>query len=101
MTSSFAGWAGIPPSMKYDAERLIKGIERAEIDYLNQTIELMKKHRKPVIFTTMVWGAVRKGKIFGKLRQSYLEPYHAPERSAKVLAHLVRYSEYLGIARSK
>ncbi|MBM3156488.1 MAG: acetyl-CoA synthetase [Chloroflexi bacterium] len=100
MTSSFAGWAGIPPSMKYDAERLRKGMERAEIDYLNQTIELMRMHRKPVIFTTMVWGAVRRGSIFRKLKQNYLEPYHAPEKSAQVLAHLVRYSEYLGTAES-
>jgi acyl-CoA synthetase (NDP forming) len=101
MTASFAGWAGIPPSMKYDAERLRKGIERAEVGYFEQTMELMRKHQKPVIFTTMVWGAVRRGRIFRKLRQNYLEPYHAPERSAKVLAHLVRYSEYLGIAKRK
>ena len=101
MTASFAGWAGIPPSMKYDAERLRNAIEKTEIGYMQQTIELMKKHRKPVIFTTMVWGAVRKGSIFRKLRRNHLEPYHSPEKSAQVLAHLVRYSEYLGIARSE
>jgi acyl-CoA synthetase (NDP forming) len=61
----------------------------------------MKKQKKPVIFTTMVWGAKRRGKIFRKLRRSYLEAYHTPEKAAKVLGHLVRYSEYLGVARKK
>jgi acyl-CoA synthetase (NDP forming) len=37
----------------------------------------------------------------GKLKQSYLEPYHTPEKAATVLAHLVRYGEYLGVARRK
>jgi hypothetical protein len=46
----------------------------------------------------MVWGARRQGKVLGKLKQSHLEPYPAPEKAAKVLAHLVRYSEYLGVA---
>ena len=58
----------------------------------------LKKHKKPIFFTTMVWGARRQGKVFRKLKQSYLEPYSTPEKAAKVLAHLVRYSEYLGVA---
>jgi len=62
---------------------------------------LMKKHRKPVLFTTMIWGARRRGKVFRKLKQSYLEPYPTPEKAARVLAHLVHYSEYLGVARGK
>ncbi len=61
----------------------------------------LKKHRKPIFFTTMVWGARRQGKVLGKLKQSHLEPYPAPEKAAKVLAHLVRYSEYLGVAKGK
>ena len=99
MTSSFAGWAGIPPSMKYDAARLRRGMERAEVGNLNKTIEMMKKHRKTVIFVTMIWGAKRQGRIFRKLRQNYLEPYDTLEKAARVLARLVAYSEYLGVAR--
>jgi len=101
MASSFAGWAGIPPSMKYDANRLRKTMEESELGSLEKTIELMRRQKKPVIFTTMVWGAKRRGKIFRKLKQSYLEPYPTPEKSATVLAHLVRYSEYLGVAKWK
>jgi len=101
MASSFAGWAGIPPSMKYDADRLRKGMEKGEIGNLEKTIELMRKHKKPVLLTTMIWGAKRRGRIFRKLKQSYLEPYPTPEKSATVIAHLVRYSEYLGVARKR
>jgi len=101
MASSFAGWAGTPPSMKYDANRLRRHVEGSEMLNLEKTIKLMKKHKKPVIFTTMVWGAKRRGKVLGKLRQSYLEPYSTPEKAAKVLAHLVRYGEYLGVAGRK
>jgi acyl-CoA synthetase (NDP forming) len=101
MASSFAGWAGIPPSMKYDADRLRKGMEKGELGNLEKTIELMQKHRKPVIFITMISGAKKRGIIFRKLRQNYLEPYPSGEKAAKVLAHLVRYSEYLGVARKR
>jgi acyl-CoA synthetase (NDP forming) len=101
MASSFAGWAGVPPSMKYDADRLRKHVEESELGNLEKTIEIMKKRKKPIIFTTMVWGAKRQGKIFRKLKQSYLEPYPTPEKAATVLAHLVQYSEYLRAARGK
>ena len=84
--------------MKYDAEWFRKSVESSELVDLEKTIELMNRYRKPVIFTTMVWGAKRKGKIFGKLKQSHLYPYSVPERAAKVLAHLVRYSEHIGVA---
>ncbi len=68
---------------------------------LEKTIKLMKKHKKPIFFTTMVWGAKRRGKVFRKLKQSYLDPYPTPEKAATVLAHLVRYSEYLSVAGRK
>jgi hypothetical protein len=76
-------------------------MEKGEIGNLEKTIELMRKHKKPVLLTTMIWGAKRRGRIFRKLKQSYLEPYPTPEKSATVLAHLVRYSEYLGVAKRK
>ena len=101
MTASFAGWAGIPLSMQYDANLLRRHVEESELGNLEKTIKLMKKHKKPIFFTTMVWGAKRQGKVLGKLKQSHLEPYPAPEKAAKVLAHLVWYSEYLGVAGRK
>jgi len=70
-------------------------MEGAELDALKTTIDLMVKHRKPVLFTV---GAARfetEGKVPLKLKESHLNLYPDPEESAKVLAHLVRYSEYL------
>ena len=95
MASSFAGWAGIPSEMEYDAEQLRKQMEEKELDDLHKTIELMKQYQKPIMFATMVWGAKRPGKIFSTLKKNYLYPYTIPETPAKVLANLVEYSEYL------
>jgi hypothetical protein len=56
----------------------------------------MAKHRKPVLFTV---GAARfetQGRVPLTLKQSHLNLYPDPEESAKILAYLVRYSEYLG-----
>jgi len=61
----------------------------------------LKKRKKPIFFTTMVWGAKKQGKVLGKLKQSYIEPYPTPEKAATVLAHLVRCGEYLGVAGRK
>lgn len=96
MASSFARWAGIPDVMEYNAEQLRKQMEEKELDDLLKTLDLMKQYQKPVIFTTMVWGAKRPGIIFRTLKKRYLNPYTTPETSAKVLALLIEYSEYLG-----
>ena len=94
MASSFAGWAGIPSEMKYNARELRRQMEEKELEDLNKTISMMKQYQKPVLFTTMVWGAKRPGKIFKTLKKRYLYPYAVPETSAKVLAKLVEYHEY-------
>jgi acyl-CoA synthetase (NDP forming) len=94
MTSGYATWA--PALMKHATEELGKQMEEAEFDAIKTTIELMAKHRKPVLFTV---GAARfetEGKVHFRLKESHLNLYPDPEESAKVLAHLVRYSEYLG-----
>lgn len=101
MTDSFSGWAGILPSRKNDADLFRKAMEDAELGYLKKTIELMKRYQKPVLFTTMVTGALRKGKFFKKLERSHIHPYSSPEKAAKALAHLVEYGEYLRVASGK
>ena len=94
MASSFAGWAGIPSEMEYNARELRRQMEEKELEDLNKTIKMMKQYQKPILFTTMVWGAKRPGKIFRTLKKRYLYPYTVPETSAKILANLVKYSEY-------
>lgn len=53
MTASFAGWAGILPSMKYDANRLRRHVEESEPGSLEKTIKFMKKHKS--LFPSPRW----------------------------------------------
>lgn len=98
MTSGYATWA--PALMKHATEEVGKQMEEAEFDAIKTTIDLMAEHRKPVLFTV---GAARfetEGKVPLKLKESHLNLFPDPEESAKVLAHLVRYNEYMGSAAS-
>jgi acyl-CoA synthetase (NDP forming) len=93
MASGYATWA--PALMKQATEELGEQMGEAELDAIKTTIDLMTKHRKPVLFTV---GAARfevEGKVALRLKQGHLNLYTEPEESAKVLAYLVRYSEYL------
>jgi len=98
MISGFRNWVILPSSIKSQLAEARKRGEDAEIGNLEKTIELMKKHQKPILFTTHVSGAARSGRIHNKLRSSHLSFYDIPERAARALKRLVEYSEYLGIA---
>jgi acyl-CoA synthetase (NDP forming) len=82
-----------------EVDKMLQAAQGEELKNLDTTIELMKKYQKPVVFTTMVSDAVRRGGVYDKLEQNYLTPCSTPEMAAKVLAHLVRYSEYMGILK--
>ncbi len=99
MTSSFSGWSGLPDSMKHEVRDFRKAIEDAEVvEGVVKMKEMMRRHGKPVLFTTMVWGAAQKGKVYDKLRKEHMFPYPVPEATARVLSHLVEYREYLEAA---
>jgi acyl-CoA synthetase (NDP forming) len=100
MTSSFAGWSGLPDSMKHEVMDFRKAIEDVEVvEGVEKTKEMMHRYGKPVLFTTMVWGAAQRGKVYDRLRREHMFPYPVPEATARVLSHMVEYSEYLGVAR--
>ncbi len=104
MIATFRSWVKLPPlalSALKDARERTKAIEDTEIENLEKTIGLMKKHQKPILFVTQVTGAAGRGKIDSKLRSNHLGFYDIPERAARALKRLVEYSEYLGIARGK
>jgi acetyltransferase len=98
MTSGYATWA--PALMKHATEELGKQMEEAELENIKTTIDLMTKHNKPVLFTVGSARFETEGKVPLRLKQSHLNLYPDPEESAKVLAHLVRYSEYMGSVAS-
>jgi acetyltransferase len=99
--SSFRNWIKLPPSVMKGARERGRAIEDTEIENLEKTIELMKKHQKPILFVTHVTGAARRGNAYKKLKENHLSFYSNPERAARTLKRLVEYSEYLGIARGK
>ena len=99
MIASFPSWVKLPPSARKGLAERRKAIEDIEVQDLEKTIELMKKHQKPILFVTQVMGAATRGLAYRKLKENHLNFYSIPERAARALRHLVEYSEYLGIAR--
>jgi acyl-CoA synthetase (NDP forming) len=99
MIASFPHWVKLPPSALEGATERKKAMESMEVKDLEKTIDLMKKHRKPILFTAQVFGAARRGMVNRMLRSHHLSFYSTPERAARTLRYLVEYSEYLGIAR--
>ncbi len=101
MISSFPNWVVLPASVRAVARERRKAIEDAEAQDLQKTMELMRKHGKPILFVTQVTGAPMKGSAHRKLKENHMSFYSIPERAALTLRHLVDYSEYLGIARGE
>lgn len=101
MIATFPNWVKLPASAMAGAAQGRKAIEDLEMENLKKTIEVMKKHRKPILFTSQVTGAARRGKAYNMLKRSCLSFYSNPERAARTLARLVEYSEYLGIAPAR
>lgn len=99
----FAGLMSTPPwERDYTAEpdQILQGIAKEYINNLDETMELMKKYQKPVVFSVWVSDEVKSGDVYKKMVQNHLIPYPTPDRAVKALAHLVRYSRYLGFRSS-
>ncbi len=100
MVGGLTGLMNILPVVKDKCERHLDASRVEEMGYIERMLELMKRHRKPVILANMVSPPIKDTKVSRKLQQSYLGPYPTLERAAKALAHLVEYSEHLGVAVS-
>ena len=87
--------ANIPPSMKEEVEETLEAQEEEESKQLDTALELMDKRMKPLIICRAHTEHVKNTPVFKKLQDNGLHMYPTPERAAKVLAHLVDYSEYL------
>jgi acyl-CoA synthetase (NDP forming) len=96
---SYASWVPIASVLSEAVERWMDAQEQIELREIEKMIELMNKYQKPAIMTNMGVPNVRKGKLLKKLEDTHLVHLLTPERAARALAHLVRYSEYLGIAK--
>lgn len=99
--ASYARWVNLPPSMRGEVDRWIESSDDSEQRDVDKLMELMNRYQKPVIMANMGIPTTRKGEVYRKLERNYVPPYLTPERAAKALAHLVEYSEYLGIAKGR
>jgi hypothetical protein len=99
MVGGLTGLMNILPAVKDRCERHLDASRAEEIADIERMMDLMKKYQKPVILANMVRPPIRDTEVARKLLQDYMGPYPTLERAAKALAHLVEYSEYLGIAR--
>ena len=99
VTASYAKWVSLPDYVSDYVDQYLKEAEANELTEMDKSIELMNKYQKPMVVANMHVPTLKKGEVYKKMEQSYLVPYSTPERAAKALAHLVDYSEYLGIAQ--
>ncbi len=85
-----------PPALIDLARKFMEDAEKDELKNIEEAIERMDKLQKPLIITGLLMTPeVKETEVFKKLRENGLIMYPTPERSAKVLAHLCWYSEYL------
>ena len=83
------------PSVVEQAERMFNARQEEELKSLDRLIEYMDRYQKPVIITGRMTDALTSSPVFNKLRENGITMYPTPERAAKVLAHLVQYSNYV------
>ncbi|HEY49524.1 MAG TPA: acetyl-CoA synthetase [Dehalococcoidia bacterium] len=96
---NYAWWVQLPPSLNDAIEQYIVAEEETEVEHINNLLELMHKYQKPVMIANIGIPSAREGVVYDRLEQTHLVPYLTQERAAGALAHLVEYSEYLGVAR--
>ena len=99
--ASYARWVNLPSSVSDAVDRWIEASDHSEQSDVDRLMELMNRYQKPVVMANMGIPTTRKGEVYRKLERNCVPPYLTPERAAKALAHLVEYSEYLGIARGR
>ena len=83
-----------------DIDEILRGVAEENLRNLETIMVLMQKYQKPIILSVWISNEVKSGEVYKKMQENYLTPYPTPDRAAKALAQLVRYSEYLGIARN-
>jgi len=96
-----SSWAGRMPSRASDADtqkmrEWLDLLVQDELKNIDRAIERMDEQQKPLIVTCILNDALRESEALRKLQENGILMYPTPERAARVLAHLVNYSQYLG-----
>ena len=80
-------------------DELAELLEQDELTNVDKAIEYMVKSQKPLIICSIFNEYLRTSRTLKKLQGNGLLMYPTPERAAKVLAHIVDYSQSLGICK--
>jgi len=83
------------PSLVERAQQMMSERQEEELKNLDRLIEYIDRHQKPVLIFGRGPERDNDSPIATKLRENGIVMYPTPERAAKTLAHLVRYSRYL------
>ncbi len=81
-------------------DQILQDVADENLRNLETIMQLMQKYQKPIVLSAWISNEVKSGKVYKKMQENQLIPYPTPDRAAKALAQLVKYSEYLGIARN-
>jgi acyl-CoA synthetase (NDP forming) len=96
---NMAGWVFMPDGMEEAVDEWIENNESDELKEVDRLLELMDKYRKPALFCNLGIPTKKTGGLYRELEEKHIVPFLTPERAARALAHLVEYSEYVGVAR--
>lgn len=82
---------------KYELEKVCQLFINDEMENTEYLIKDIKEQNKPIILCSdvSVYGRALNDEAFNKYLENGIFIYPTPERGARVLAHLVTYSEYL------
>jgi acetyl-CoA synthetase (ADP-forming) len=95
---NMASWVSVPDSMRQVVEEWIDTSEVGELADVKKLFEVMWKLKKPALFCNLAIPTQRRGRLCEDLKERCDVPFRTPERTARVLRHLVDYSTYLGVA---
>jgi len=97
MVSSWQDWVPdfASQSTKQKMVKYLESMIQDELGNLDQAIKIMDELQKPLIICNIFNDALRNSEVLHRLRKNGILIYPTPERAAKVLSHIINYSQYL------
>ena len=95
----FSQTIGISSLMKDVHEKVMQSTEAEEQAGIDMISRKMFECQKPVVFSRLIPKTKADTKAFSALWKRGVPVYPSPRRAAKVLHHLVSYSEYLNVSQ--
>lgn len=94
--------SGYPPDQRSQMEeaiqtqlKMMEMMEKQQMQHADTIIEYMEKYKKPIISVAQVSDELKEMDFYKRLIAAGVIFSPTPERAAKMLAHLVAYSQYV------